>query len=82
MSFMTPPNPSDLSRVRDRGGKVLVYHGVSDAIFSVADTTAWYEDVRALNAGDASSFARLFRVPGMGHCSGGPAPTSSTRSAR
>ena len=50
----------------------MVYHGVSDAIFSVNDTTTWYEGVRAANAGDASDFARFFRVPGMAHCAGGP----------
>ena len=27
----------------------------------------------AANGGDASNFARFFRVPSMGHCSGGPA---------
>lgn len=73
MSFMTPPNPTDLSTLKNRGGKILVYHGVSDAIFSVDDTAAWYDGLRAANGGDASNFARFFRVPGMGHCSGGPA---------
>jgi pimeloyl-ACP methyl ester carboxylesterase len=73
MSFMTPPNPSDLSALKNRGGKIMVYHGVSDPIFSVDDTKTWYENLRAANSGDASGFARFFRVPGMGHCSGGPA---------
>jgi feruloyl esterase len=50
----------------------MVYHGVSDAIFSVDDTTTWYEGLRARNDGDASDFARFFRVPGMTHCAGGP----------
>ena len=44
----------------------------SDAIFSVDDTTSWYESLRAANGGDASDFARFFRVPGMAHCAGGP----------
>ena len=73
MSFMTPPNPTNLSTLKNRGAKMIVYHGVSDPIFSVADTAAWYEGLRTANGGDASDFARLFRVPGMGHCSGGPA---------
>lgn len=73
MSFMTPPNPTDLSRVRNRGGKILAYHGVSDAIFSVHDTEHWYQGLQNRHGGDASDFARLFRVPGMGHCAGGPA---------
>jgi len=72
MSFMTPPNAGDLSKLKARGAKMIVYHGVSDAIFSVNDTTAWYESVLAglVNPTDT---ARFFRVPGMGHCSGGPA---------
>jgi feruloyl esterase len=62
----------DLAVLRDRGAKVIVYHGVSDAIFSVNDTTTWYEGLQASNGGDASSFTRYFRVPGMAHCGGGP----------
>jgi feruloyl esterase len=73
MSFMTPPNPSNLGTLKNRGAKMLVYHGTSDPIFSSDDTTAWYDALRAANSGDASNFARFFRVPGMNHCSGGPA---------
>lgn len=73
MGFMTPPDPTNLRTLKDRGGKVLVYHGVSDPIFSVDDTAAWMDALRTAHGGDASNFARLFRVPGMGHCSGGPA---------
>ncbi len=72
MSFMTPPNPADLSSVRDRGGKLIVVHGVNDPIFSADDTARWYQSLAERNGGDATDFARLFRVPGMGHCSGGP----------
>ncbi|HEU0203221.1 MAG TPA: tannase/feruloyl esterase family alpha/beta hydrolase [Burkholderiaceae bacterium] len=90
MSFMTPPNPTQLQGVQRRGGRMVVYHGVSDAIFSIDDTTRWF---RRLNlpeghplhdddsvhserddhrSGPARSFARLFHVPSMNHCSGGP----------
>ena len=72
LSFMLPVQPTNLARLKNRGAKVIVYHGVSDAIFSVADTTAWYEGLRNANGGDASNFARLFRVPGMAHCAAGP----------
>ncbi|MDB5730433.1 MAG: putative tannase/feruloyl esterase [Variovorax sp.] len=72
MSFMTPPHPTDLSTLRDRGGKLMVYHGTSDPVFSSDDTTNWYERLRTANGGDASAFARFFPVPGMNHCSGGP----------
>jgi feruloyl esterase len=73
MSFMTPPNPTQLATLKNRGAKVMVYHGVADPIFSVDDTKAWYDGLRANNGGDAGNFAKFYRVPGMGHCSGGPA---------
>ena len=50
----------------------MVYHGVSDPIFSVDDTVAWYEGLQKNNRGQAERFARLYTVPGMGHCQGGP----------
>jgi Tannase and feruloyl esterase len=72
LSFMTPPNPYRLDVLRGRGGKMLVYHGLSDAIFSSDDTRDWLTKLSA-NHPDADRFARYFPVPGMGHCSGGPA---------
>jgi feruloyl esterase len=73
MTFMTPPHPTDLSVLRDRGAKIIVYHGTSDPVFSSDDTAAWYRALTAANGGDATSFARYFPVPGMNHCRGGPA---------
>ncbi|WP_342128511.1 tannase/feruloyl esterase family alpha/beta hydrolase [Hydrogenophaga sp. OTU3427] len=70
MSFMTPPKPTQMHGLRNRGGKIMVYHGVSDAIFSVNDTETWFKGVQTDTGYD---FARFYRVPGMGHCSGGPA---------
>ncbi len=72
LSLMQPVEPTKLDKLKNRGAKVMVYHGVSDPIFSVNDTTAWYEGLRANNGGDASSFARYYRVPGMSHCGVGP----------
>lgn len=73
LSFMTPPDAANLGALRDKGGRMIVYHGTSDPVFSSDDTAAWYERVQAANGGDASSFARYFPVPGMNHCAGGPA---------
>ncbi|NRF70044.1 tannase/feruloyl esterase family alpha/beta hydrolase [Aquincola sp. S2] len=73
MGFMTPPNPTALTPLKQRGAKLMVYHGVSDAIFSVNDTETWYRGLQSANGGSAADFARFYRVPGMGHCSGGPA---------
>ena len=73
LEFMTPPNPGDLSALRNRGAKMMVYHGTSDPIFSSDDTTAWYDALNANHGGNATAFARFYRVPGMTHCSAGPA---------
>lgn len=63
----------DLSRFRARHGKLIVPHGVSDPVFSINDTLAWWREVDLLNHGQAATFVRVFPVPGMNHCSGGPA---------
>ncbi|NQZ32456.1 MAG: tannase/feruloyl esterase family alpha/beta hydrolase [Oceanospirillaceae bacterium] len=73
MAFMTPQDPTQMGAVKDRGAKILAYHGTSDAIFSLDDTVAWYEGLSKNNGGDASDFAKLYPVPAMGHCRGGPA---------
>ena len=70
-SFMTPPNETDLSALKARGAKLMVYHGSANPIFSAADTAKWFDGVQAANNGSAADFARYFVVPGMNHCSGG-----------
>lgn len=56
-----------------RHGKLILYHGLSDQGLSPLDTVAWYERARAQSSGPSSDRARLFLVPGMTHCAGGPA---------
>ena len=70
---MTPPNETDLSALKNRGAKMIVFHGVADGVFSPMDTAHWMDRLQANYNGRASDFARLFLVPGMNHCSGGPA---------
>lgn len=75
-SLMTPPGenqPDNLAAVRNRGAKVVLYHGVSDAIFSAEDTRQWVERLGKAGVNQNSDFARYFPVPGMNHCSMGPA---------
>lgn len=71
-SFMTPPDETNLSALKQRGAKLMVYHGTSDPVFSSNDTTDWYQLLMTANGGDASNFARLYTIAGMNHCSGGP----------
>ncbi|EPD39996.1 MULTISPECIES: tannase/feruloyl esterase family alpha/beta hydrolase [Delftia] len=72
LSLMMPPDYGKLPVLRNRGAKLMVYHGTADPIFSSDDTVQWYDTLRR-NHGDAADFARLYLVPGMNHCSGGPA---------
>jgi pimeloyl-ACP methyl ester carboxylesterase len=69
-SFMVPPDLDHLRAMRRQGGRMLVYHGASDPIFSADDSRHWYENLD--QDGHADGFARLYLVPGMGHCAGGP----------
>jgi len=64
---------TDLSKFKARHGKLVIVHGVSDPVFSINDTISWWNDVNRLNNGNAAEFVRMFAVPGMNHCSGGPA---------
>ncbi|HUN25937.1 MAG TPA: tannase/feruloyl esterase family alpha/beta hydrolase [Steroidobacteraceae bacterium] len=66
---------TNLSTFAAHGGKQLFYHGMSDPWFSAYDTIAYYERLARANGGlqKTRGFARLFLVPGMGHCQGGPA---------
>jgi len=75
IKFMTPPDMGDpnLANFKAKGGKLIIYHGQSDGVFSVNEITRWYEKLASNYNGDPSGFVRLFLVPGMNHCSSGPA---------
>ena len=64
-----------LAAYKARGGKLMFVHGMADPIFSANEVVEYYERLAANNGGIAAtqSFARTFLVPGMTHCSGGPA---------
>ena len=72
LDLMQPVDATQLGTLKARGAKVMVYHGVSDPIFSVNDTETWFKGVQSANGGDASKFSRFYRVPGMSHCGLGP----------
>lgn len=59
-----------LSTFAQEGGKLLIFQGLADPVFSANDIARWYEETTA-NTGPET--ARLFMVPGMTHCGGGPA---------
>jgi hypothetical protein len=65
-------NSTDLTAFKGHRGKLVVAQGVSDPVFSILDTIDWWNALNKANGGRAAEFARLFAVPGMNHCAGGP----------
>lgn len=59
----------DLTRFRDRGGKVIIYHGLADQLIPAAGSIDYYRRVQQRMGGEAKTaeFARLFLVPGVDH---------------
>ncbi len=71
-AVLATDNP-DLSAYRDRGGKLVLWHGWSDQLIYPEGTIEYYSRVQK-QMGNTSQFARLFLAPGVGHCGGGPGP--------
>jgi len=79
---------TDLSEFREHGGKLLMYHGWADPLIPSQSSINYFNAlVGGESAMQQASFmwgdprldktqkdARLFMVPGMYHCSGGPGP--------
>ncbi len=65
-----------LAGYKARGGKLLFAHGMADPIFSPHEMVDYYERLTAEHGAGTPDFARLFLIPGMGHCSGGAATDS------
>ena len=68
----------DYSGAIRRGVKIIQYHGWNDPTLQPAHSPEYYEQVVKANGGLTSTqnFYRLFMVPGMLHCSGGPGATN------
>lgn len=70
-------NGADLSDFSRNGGKLILYTGLADPAVPFLEVLNYYDRVAASSGGaaEAGRFARLFLVPGMGHCFGGPGVT-------
>lgn len=66
----------DLDAFHARGGKLILYHGLADPLISPFGTIQYYEDVvhRYGSLAATQQWARLFLLPGVSHCTGGPGP--------
>jgi pimeloyl-ACP methyl ester carboxylesterase len=67
----------DLARFRDRGGKVIISHGLADQLIPAEGTIGYYQRVQKQMGGaeKTAQFARLFIVPGVDHGFRGQGPT-------
>jgi feruloyl esterase len=75
--ILNATNP-DLRAFRQRGGKLLQYHGWNDQLIAAQNSIDYYQTVQRFfgAGGDVHSFYRLFMAPGMAHCSGGTGPSA------
>jgi hypothetical protein len=79
-------NNADLTPFKRRGGKLIMYHGFADPFITPLNSLDYYTAVVQETDHDGHDnrghghdalaetreFARLFMVPGMNHCAGGP----------
>jgi feruloyl esterase len=63
-----------LSAFRERGGKLLIYNGWSDTVQTSLAFADYYEQVLAHDE-TAADDVRMFLMPGVEHCFGGPGPS-------
>jgi Tannase and feruloyl esterase len=67
----------DLKPFLAHGGKLVLYHGWNDPAISAINSIQYYENVVAtIGKESAAQFLRLYMVPGMQHCAGGPGASS------
>jgi feruloyl esterase len=84
-------NSTDLGEFREHGGKLIMYHGWADPLIPSQSSINYFNALvgddghgfQQASFGEGSPelrrtqrYARLFMVPGMFHCSGGPGPNT------
>ncbi len=74
LSLYNVANPSDLTAFKTHG-KIIAFTGAGDGAVSALDVIDWYKKVQATDQArgglSTEQYARLYVVPGMGHCFGG-----------
>lgn len=65
---------TDYSAFKAHGSKMIIYHGWNDPALSALATIEHYEAAKKLDA-ELDNYIRLFMLPGVLHCGGGPGPS-------
>lgn len=66
---------TDYSEFKNRGGKMIIYHGWNDPALSAYATIDHYKQVMDKDS-DVKNYLRLFLLPGVLHCGDGPGPSN------
>src|SRR5262249_38474886 len=69
-TYLNATSP-DLDRFKSRGGKLLLWHGWADAALTPLASIRYFDQVKARDPKSADYF-RMFLLPGVLHCGGGP----------
>ena len=64
---------TDLSLFHDSGGKIIYWTGWSDLALTPLGTIDYFEQLQASDSA-ARDYSRLYMLPGVLHCAGGPGP--------
>lgn len=68
---------ADLTAFKSSGGRLILYHGWEDPAIPALNTINYYENVLdKMGKRNVDTFVRLYMVPGMQHCNGGPGADS------
>jgi feruloyl esterase len=81
---------TDLREFEAHHGKLIMFMGSEDPVGAADEATNYYDAVEAAGPGTSQAqrrwqtqaFLRLYMVPGMGHCAGGPGATHFSTATR
>jgi feruloyl esterase len=81
---------ADLREFQSRHGKLIMFMGWQDPVGAADEAINYYEAVEAMASGPSQAerrkqtqaFLRLYMVPGMAHCAGGPGATHFSTATR
>jgi Tannase and feruloyl esterase len=70
MAALYDAEQANLAEFQRRGGKLIIYHGWADPLVTPFRTVEYFESLQGANGGARATaeFARLFMLPGFGHC--------------
>ena len=73
VSAMLDATSLDLSEFKKRDGKIIFWTGWSDHLITALGTVDYYNKLTIADP-DIQEYSRLYMLPGMFHCGGGPGP--------